>query len=102
MSSDPLSVRKLLGGDSTVSGFAQGFDNLLTPTLQAGGTMDQRITSEDANKKRINDQIARMDTQLSLKQDLLKRQFAAMESALQASQAQGQWLSGQLAGLERR
>jgi flagellar hook-associated protein 2 len=99
LTDDPVSVRKLLGGDTSVSGFAQAFDTLLTPTLQAGGVMDQRISNEDSNHKRISDSIARMDTQLAKKQDILKRQFAAMESALQASQAQGQWLSGQLAGL---
>jgi len=37
----------------------------------------------------------------SRKQELLKRQFAAMESALASSQAQGSWLSGQIAALNR-
>jgi len=41
-----------------------------------------------------------MDTRLKQKQDLLKRQFAAMESALQSSQSQGQWLQGQLNSLK--
>ena len=40
-----------------------------------------------------------MDKRLQQKQDLLKRQFAAMESALQSSQSQGQWLAGQLNAL---
>jgi len=36
---------------------------------------------------------------LARKQEMLKRQFAAMETALSRSQAQGNWLSGQLAAL---
>ncbi len=40
-----------------------------------------------------------MDVLLQKKQDTLKAQFTAMETALQQSQAQGQWLAGQLAGL---
>jgi flagellar capping protein FliD len=40
-----------------------------------------------------------MDQSLQQKQDLLKSQFAAMEAAMQSSQSQGQWLSGQLAAL---
>jgi flagellar hook-associated protein 2 len=98
LANDPQSVKSLLSGSS---GFGQAIDAMLMPTLQAGGTMASRLTSEDTNKKRISDQIARMDVQLQKKQDTLKQQFTAMEKALQASQAQGQWLSGQLAGLQR-
>jgi flagellar capping protein FliD len=42
-----------------------------------------------------------MDEMLSQKQQMLKSQFAAMEAAMQGSQSQGQWLSGQLAALNR-
>jgi flagellar hook-associated protein 2 len=98
LATDPQSVRNLMSGSS---GFGQALDNLLLPTLQAGGTMASRLSSEDATHKRISDQIAAMDVTLTKKQETLKAQFTAMESALQASQAQGQWLSGQLAGLAR-
>jgi flagellar hook-associated protein 2 len=97
LASDPTSVKNLMSG---TSGFGQAIDTLLTPTLQAGGTMDSRLLSEDSTHKRISDQIADMDVLLKKKQDTLKAQFTAMETALQASQAQGQWLSGQLAGLQ--
>jgi flagellar hook-associated protein 2 len=93
---DPLSVQNLVSG---TSGFGQALDNLLTPTLQAGGTMASRLSSEDTTHKRLSDQIAAMDVLLQQKQDTLKAQFTAMEVALQASQAQGQWLTGQLAAL---
>jgi flagellar hook-associated protein 2 len=93
---DPLSVQKLVSG---TSGFGQALDNLLAPTLQAGGTMASRLSSEDSNHKRLSDQIASMDVLLQKKQDTLKAQFTAMEKALQASQSQGQWLTGQLASL---
>jgi flagellar hook-associated protein 2 len=98
LASDQTSVRNLISG---TTGFGQALENLLAPTLQAGGTMASRLSSEDSNKKRISDQIAGMDVLLNKKQDTLKAQFAAMEKALQASQAQGQWLSGQLAGLAK-
>ena len=94
-------VRKLLGGDSSESGFAQAFDALLAPVVQADGTLDQSMKSQDARKKALADQIARMDVTLAKKQELLKAQFTAMETAMAASQAQGQWLAGQLAALNR-
>ena len=96
LASDPTSVKNLLSG---TSGFGQAIDDLLAPTLQAGGTMESRLSSEDAKQKTLNDQIAQMDVLLQKKQDTLKAQFTAMETALQQSQAQGQWLAGQLAGL---
>jgi flagellar hook-associated protein 2 len=103
MASDPLKVRSLLGGNSSVTdSFAKKFDDLLAPTVQAGGTIDESIKSQDAKRKAIGDQIARMDDLLKRKQELLKRQFTAMETALASSQAQGQWLSGQLAALNNR
>src|SRR3954464_6052097 len=96
LASDPTSVKNLISG---TSGFGQALDTLLSPTLQAGGTMASRLTAEDTKQKSLNDQIARMDVLLNKKQETLKTQFAAMEKALQSSQAQGQWLSGQLAQL---
>jgi flagellar hook-associated protein 2 len=96
LAADPTSVKSLISG---TSGFGQALDTLLAPTLQAGGTMESRLSSEDLKQKTLNDQIASMDVLLNKKQDTLKAQFAAMETALQQSQAQGQWLAGQLAGL---
>jgi flagellar hook-associated protein 2 len=96
--SDPQSVRNLVSG---TSGFGQALDNLLAPTLQAGGTMASRLSTEDSIHKRLSDKIAAMDVLLQKKQDTLKAQFAAMESALQASQSQGQWLTTQLAQLSK-
>jgi flagellar hook-associated protein 2 len=99
IASDPTSVKNLISG---TSGFGQALDNLLSPTLQAGGTMASRLSSEDLKQKTLNDQIAAMDVILTKKQDTLKAQFTAMETALQKSQAQGQWLAGQLASLPTR
>jgi flagellar hook-associated protein 2 len=99
LTANPQSVRKMLSGTSTDGGFAQSFDALLKPVVQADGTIDQTIKSQDALRRSLSDQIARMDDLLAQKQALLKSQFAAMEAAIQNSSSQGQWLSGQLAAL---
>jgi flagellar hook-associated protein 2 len=96
LTTDSASVKNLISG---TTGFGQALDNLLAPTLQAGGTMASRLTSEDSKQKTLNSQIAAMDVLLTKKQSTLKAQFTAMETALQASQAQSQWLTGQLAAL---
>jgi flagellar hook-associated protein 2 len=102
LDSNASSVRKMLSGTGAFGGFAQAFDNLLKPVVQADGTIDQSIKSQDALRRSLADQIARMDVTLQKKQDLLKSQFTAMEQAMQNSQSQGQWLSGQLAALNNR
>jgi flagellar hook-associated protein 2 len=102
LASDQLKVRSLLGGNGAINdSFAKKFDELLAPTVQAGGTLDESIKTQDARRKSVGDQIARMDDLLKRKQEMLKRQFTAMETAMSQSQSQGQWLSGQLAALNR-
>jgi flagellar hook-associated protein 2 len=101
LTSDPQSVRNLLGGTPGVSGFGQALDSLLSPQVQAGGTLAQRISAEDLTKKDLADQLAAMDIMLQQKQDLLKKQFTAMETAMSKSQSQGQWLTGQIASLPK-
>ena len=92
-------VRKLLGGDTSVEGFAHALDGLLGPVVNAGGTIDETLKIQDARKKSITDQIRRMEDAIARKQEMLKRQFAAMETALASSQAQGNWLAGQINAL---
>jgi flagellar hook-associated protein 2 len=69
--------------------------------VQTGGTgiIDERLKSGDRQTDRIQDQIDRANERLDAREKRLKAQFAAMELALQNSQTQGAWLSGQLAGL---
>jgi flagellar hook-associated protein 2 len=98
---DASSVRKMLSGTTASGGFAQSFDSLLKPVVQTDGTLDQTIKSQDNLRRALADQISRMDDLLAQKQSLLKSQFTAMETAMQASQSQGQWLTGQLAALNK-
>jgi flagellar hook-associated protein 2 len=97
--SDPDAARKLLSGDSSGPGFAQAFDDLLAPAVAAQGTIDQTISSADDEYRQLSDQLSSMDELLQQKQDMLKKQFADMETAIQQSQAAASQVSGQLAQL---
>ena len=96
---DPKSARRLVSGDTTMSGFAQAFDNLLQPAVGAEGTLDQTISSADSEYRQLSDQLTSMDALLAQKQDMLKKQFADMETAIQQSQAASAQVAGQLASL---
>ena len=100
LQADPTSVRKLIGGDSSTPGFAQAMDGLLDPLVTAQGTIDQTISSADDEYRQLADELTDMEARMLQKQDLLKSQFTAMETAIQSSQAAGSQISGQLAALQ--
>ncbi|HKG38792.1 MAG TPA: flagellar filament capping protein FliD [Conexibacter sp.] len=92
-------VRDLLAGPANAGGWARAFERIVHDADTTGGTIDVRITGADSELKRLQKNMADMDSRLALKEQTLRAQFAAMESALAQSQAQGSWLSGQLASL---
>ena len=69
-------------------------------TTQTKG-LDSRVDNGDDMLKMLRDQVDRTNERLDLREKRLTAQFTAMEMALQASQTQGAWLSGQLAALNR-
>jgi flagellar hook-associated protein 2 len=94
LDSDPLAVRKLLGGITGTDGVAQRFEGLLDPVAGTDGLLASRISSEDSTLKRIADDLVTFDARLARKQEALNRQWSALETALAAAQARGQDISG--------
>lgn len=94
---DPLAVQKLLGGVTSTAGFSKAFSGVLTPLVSANGTFDQRIEANTRTIDRIKDSILRMDDRLAMREERLRKQFTAMELALQRSQSQATDLSGLVA-----
>ncbi|MEX2196703.1 MAG: flagellar filament capping protein FliD [Thermoleophilaceae bacterium] len=99
LESNLLDVRRMLGGISGTDGFAQRFEGIIDPVTQTGGTLDSRIDSADSELDRIRDSMDRLDLRLEAREARLRAQFATLERLLSQSQAQGQWLSGQIASL---
>ena len=81
-------MQKLLGGVAGTEGFSQSFKKLLDPLVTTNGILDQRIGGAGKEVTRIADKVTRLDDRLTAKEALLRRQFTAMESAMQRSQAQ--------------
>jgi flagellar hook-associated protein 2 len=99
LAGDASGVRDLLAGPGNVGGWARTFERIVHDADTTGGTIDVRITGADAELKRLQQSMADMDDRLALKEQTLRAQFTAMETALSQSQAQSSWLSGQLASL---
>lgn len=99
LASNPAGVRDLLAGPANVGGWTRTFERIVHGADTTGGTLDTQITSADAELKRIQQTMADMDDRLALKEQTLRAQFTAMETALAQSKTQGDWLTGQLAAL---
>lgn len=95
LDADSEAVRRLFGGTGT-SGFAQDIEKLLT---DMGNVIDDRVTNVDKSARRIGDELTRTEERLAAQEKRLKAQFAAMETALNQSQTQQSWLTGQLNAL---
>jgi flagellar hook-associated protein 2 len=91
---DPDAVRSIFDG------LGQRIYDVVAPVGGAGVT--SALDSVAGERKRIADAITRTDARLATKEKRLRAQFAAMESALAASQAAQAQLSSQLAGLSNQ
>ena len=94
LEADAQAVRSLFSGATTP--FAKDIEAL---TKDLSDTLDGRIESMTKQSKRLSDDMTRADARLEAKEKRLKAQFAAMESAMSASQNQSSWLAGQIASL---
>lgn len=96
---DPLAVKAKIGSPDA-PGFAQDFEADLDPFTRAGdGLLDTRVGDADRELSYVKDTLDRIDLRLQSKEDLLRKQFTALEEALSQSQSQSADLSGQLASL---
>jgi flagellar hook-associated protein 2 len=96
LDSNPIGVRKLLGGQSGVDGFAQAFGAALAPFQGTGGILAQRLTSATGDLSRISTRLVAFDARMDTKQTHYQRQFTALETALQKSQSVGSSLASYL------
>jgi flagellar hook-associated protein 2 len=93
LDSDPLTVRTLLGGTANVNGFAQQFRNVLRNYQGSAGLIQARITSTNSDLSDLAAKLTTFDARMDSKQQLLTKQFTAMETAMANSQAAGSKLS---------
>ena len=85
--------------NSFFGGFATDVDSFVKTQTGGSGVIDDRLKSGDRNLVRLKDQLTKTNERLDSKEKRMKAQFAAMELALQKSQTQQAWLTGQLASL---
>src|SRR5947209_10324410 len=89
LDADPQAVRRLLGATDAGGGFAGALRATLKPYIDTGGVIDARVSGAGAATRGLTDRIAAFDDRMSRRQNQLRRQFTAMETALQRTRSQG-------------
>ncbi|HEX4011855.1 MAG TPA: flagellar filament capping protein FliD [Solirubrobacteraceae bacterium] len=93
LSADPAGVQKL------VRSWANSLATLVNAHAGPGGTIEQRVSSDDGQPSQLARRISSMQAALADKRALLTRQFAHLESALSSNESRSSWLAGQIAAL---
>jgi flagellar hook-associated protein 2 len=103
LTADPDAVRNVFGKDDGVTGTGpadgiarqlQGFTNSFSSDI-----LSARLTGFTTQLGRMNDKIASLEVIMDMKEQTLKAQFQAMDTAVAKFKAQGNDLASQLAGL---
>ena len=103
LTADPDAVRNVFGKDDGVTGTSpadgiarqlQGFSNSFSTDI-----LSARLTGFTTQLGRMNVKIASLEVIMDMKEQTLKAQFQAMDSAVAKFKAQGTDLASQIAGL---
>ena len=100
---DPAVVEGALGGAAGLAGRLEGLAETATAPVRSNtdvGLITGAIKARELRNGQMDANIANWDNRLELRERALIRQFTALERALGQAQAQGDWLSSQLAGLQ--
>ncbi len=99
---DRDNVKELLTRDGATAaddGIAQRISDLTAGFTKTGGLIAAAIDGSTSQVKRLQDQIDNMNVRLQAREDALRRQFTAMETAIAQLKSSGDSLSSALASL---
>jgi flagellar hook-associated protein 2 len=87
-----------------VAGTLTTMASAVTDTVKAAsdpldGYVTGQVNLAQEQVRDYTDQIASFEVRMSMRQDSLQRQYAALETMLGSLQSQSQWLAGQIASL---
>lgn len=103
LAADPAAVQKIMtqvggGAGRDDDGISRRISDLVSE-LRVGGRVDSGLQGASRNIKDLQSRIDRFEDRLERKRAYYDHMFSSMETMLGKLQSQGQWLSGQLAGM---
>jgi flagellar hook-associated protein 2 len=99
LAADYTKVRDLFSGVGATKGLSGLLTDYVSGQTGTNGMITSRMNSDDTTLKGFTTQIDKLNMRMAAEEKRLKAQFAAMEAALNNSQTQQAWLTGQIASL---
>ena len=99
LAADYTKVRDLFSGVGATKGLSGLLTDYVAGQTGTNGMITSRMNSDDTTLKGFTTQIDKLNLRMAAEEKRLKAQFAAMEAALNNSQTQQAWLTGQIASL---
>jgi flagellar hook-associated protein 2 len=96
---DPVGAKEAISG---TNGFVTDLEPLVEGATKPGGGLAERISAATNEAAQLRDQMTKLEERLTVREERLHAQFAAMEVALAKSKSEQEWLAGQLAGLSNK
>jgi flagellar hook-associated protein 2 len=93
---DPVAVKEAISG---TNGFVTDLEPLVEAATKPGAGLSERISAATKEAAELRDQMTKLEERLTVREERLHAQFAAMEVALAKSKSESEWLSGQLTAL---
>lgn len=87
------------GVEQMLQKWSAGFQEIVNAEALPGGNLEGRINGDSEQVTELTSRIDAMNEMITIHQRNLQQQYAAMEQAIAQSQAQGNWLSAQLASM---
>jgi flagellar hook-associated protein 2 len=96
LNANPTAVREAISGANS---FVTELEPLVGEATEPTGGIAERISNATKEAAQLREQMTALEERLKMREEELHAQFTAMETALEKSKSESEWLESQLAGL---
>jgi flagellar hook-associated protein 2 len=96
LKTEPAAAREAISG---TNGFVTDLEPLVNAATAPGSGISERISAATDEAAQLREQMTGLEERLTMREERLHAQFTAMETALEKSKSESEWLKSQLEGL---
>jgi flagellar hook-associated protein 2 len=97
LKSNPTEAREAISG---VGGFTTVLEPIVNETTAPTGGISERVSAATTESAQLREEMTALEERLTLREERLHAQFTAMETALEKSKSESEWMKSELEGLE--
>jgi flagellar hook-associated protein 2 len=97
LKSAPAEAREAISG---VGGFTTVLEPIVNETTAPTGGISERVSAATTESALLREEMTALEERLTLREERLHAQFTAMETALEKSKSESEWMKSELEGLE--